>query len=490
MSLSNHIFDDTPPDFFAVLTHRYGKLYIDTLDKIEASQRLRNGVGLTRDELIHICEQTISEAPITPTSADPLILADEKMSDFIEDKITPASMLRHMLKCKWLEEPKRSDYQRVYYLDNRAEILLDCLRRMAYPEQVTFTDKLHLVCSRLQDPDAFTSHPLSDLESCIDNLRYGLQELRSLQQGMARLTQRQLNSDTLKENLQVLYDDFSENIGQRCYKQLIALDIPIRLPLVREKLNEIQHSPAIVAQMEIELQIRRPELTDDEVAYRIAKGLQEAVIMLDSVEPQSEAVDRRAADFARRSFARFRYLQEVSSGRRSEVRSVFELINERYADCKMANLPEDLDLPKLNIPSVGLLSGTDSLFIPRTTRIKGERTPMRDEADYDLDSDSEFALHEMAQNINSSLTTIRANHYFSTLTIPKKGLRSDSLTINDDEDILNIIGLLLHGETSESDFNIHSPREKDKEPDTYPVEDYAFDEFTIKPKALAVDSRK
>ncbi|MGJ8657936.1 MAG: Wadjet anti-phage system protein JetA family protein [Akkermansiaceae bacterium] len=486
MSLSNHIFDDTPPDFFAVLTHRYGKLYIDTLDKIEATQRLRHGVGLTRDELIQLCEQTIAETPITsstipPTAADPLLFADEEMPDSIEDKITPSSMLRHMLKCKWLEEPKRSDYQRVYYLDNRAEILLDCLRRMAYPEQVTFTDKLHLVCSRLQDPDAFTQHPLSDLESCIDNLRYGLQELRSLQQGMARLTQRQLKSDTLKENLQVLYDDFSENIGQRCYKQLIALDIPIRLPLVREKLNEIQHSPAIVAQMEIELQKRRPELTDSEASYRIAKGLQEAVIMLDSVEPQSEAVDRRAADFARRSFARFRYLQEVSSGRRAEVRSVFELINARYADCKMANLPEDLNLPKLNIPSVGLLSGTDSLFIPRTTRTKGERTPMREDADYDLDSD--FALDEMAQNINSSLTTIRANHYYNTLVIPENGLRSDSLTINDDEDILNIIGLLLHGETSESDFNIHSPREQDQEPNTYPVEDYQFDEFTIKPRA-------
>ncbi len=489
MSLSNHIFDDTPPDFFAVLTHRYGKLYIDALDKIEDAQRLRNGVGLTRDELIHICEQTIAESDtITTSVTDDLPFDDAEMPDSIEDKVTPSSMLRHMLRCKWLEEPKRSDYQRVYYLDNRAEILLDCLRRMAYPEQVTFTDKLHLVCSRLQDPDAFTEHPLSDLESCIDNLRYGLQELRSLQQGMARLTQRQLHSDTLKENLQVLYDDFSENIGQRCYKQLIALDIPIRLPIVREKLNEIQHSPAIVAQMEIELQKRRPELTDSEASYRISKGLQEAVLMLDSVEPQSEAVDRRAADFARRSFARFRYLQEVSSGRRSEVRSVFELINARYADCKMASLPEDLDFPQLNIPSVGLLSGTDSLFIPRTSRSKGKRTPMREEADYDLDSD--FALDEMAQNINSSLTTIRANHYYSTLVVPENGLRSDKFTVNTDDDILNIIGLLLHGETSDADYNIHSPREDEKEPEAYPVENYNFDEFTVKPKAFSVVSRE
>ena len=31
-------------------------------------------------------------------------------------------MLRQMLQSEWLEEPKRSDYQRVYYLDSRAEL--------------------------------------------------------------------------------------------------------------------------------------------------------------------------------------------------------------------------------------------------------------------------------------------------------------------------------------------------------------------------------
>ena len=174
---------------------------------MEEVQRLRHGTGLTRQELIGICDEVISNAP--PLQLDDPANTSENEE---ESKLTPAEMLRHMLKYEWLEEPKRSDYQRVYYLDSRAELLLECLRKMAYPEQIAFTDKLHLVCTRLMDPEAFTEHPLADLESCADNLRYGLQELRSMQQGMARLTQRQLKSDSLKENLQVLYDDFSENI--------------------------------------------------------------------------------------------------------------------------------------------------------------------------------------------------------------------------------------------------------------------------------------
>lgn len=475
MSLSQQIFRDTPSRFFAVLTWRYGRLYIDALDKIESIQRHRHGVGLTRPELIQVCEDIIASGlEQIDLPADP----DEE-----HQRISPPEMLRQMLQSQWLEEPKRSDYQRVYYLDSRAELLLECLRRMAYPEQVTFTDKLHLVCSRFMDKSAFEDHPLSDLEACTDNLRYGLQELRSMQQGMARLTQRQLQSHSLKQNLQVLYDDFSEHIGQRGYKQLIDLDIPVRLPLVREQLHQIQQNPVIVAKMELELQNRRPEISEDEVVARVQNALQNASSMLESVEPQTDAVDRRAADFARRSFARFRYLQEVSSGRRSEVRNLFEIINQRYAECKMGNLPEALELPSLKIPSVALLSGVDSLFLPRNIRKRGERTPLDD---FYEDDDTFFALEEMSDNINSSLTTLRANRFFSDLQVPHDGLHSKDLPTDIDQWLLNTVGLLLHSETIESEYSISTPRDQDDHkslPQPEPVDEYLVDHFTIHPKA-------
>lgn len=477
MTLSQQIFHDTSASFFAILTWRYGRQYIDALDKMESIQRLRHGTGLTRQELISICDETLNASPQPLKLSDPAEEEEEKE----EAKLTPAEMLRHMLKCEWLEEPKRSDYQRVYYLDSRAELLLEALRRIAYPEQITFTDKLHLVCTRLMDPAAFTEHPLSDLEAISDNLRYGLQELRSMQQGMARLTQRQLKSDSLKENLQVLYDDFSENIGQKCYKSLIGLDIPIRVPLVKQSLSNIENNPMIISKIEVEFQKRRPELSDEEVALRVQKKLRELAAMIDSVEPQSEAVDRRAADFARRSFARFRYLQEVSSGRRSEVRELFEKVNEGFEGCRMANLPEQLDLPKLKIPSVGLLSGIDSLSVPRPSKkALGERTPLID--DYDFD-DTDIALDEMSENINSSLTSLRANRFFHSLGVPKKGLNAKDFPTDGEEWLLELTGLLLHSETTESAFDLLTPRETFEEPERHHKDDYVIDDFTIKPKA-------
>lgn len=478
VSLSQQIFHDTPTRFFAVLTWRYGRLYIDALDKMEKIQRLRHGTGLTRQELLAVCENIIETVTPEDFVQDPSLPEAEVEEEEI-NKLTPAEMLRQMLKCEWLEEPKRSDYQRVYYLDSRAELLLESLRRIAYPEQITFTDKLHLVFKHLMDEDSFTDHPLSDLESCADNLRYGLQELRSMQQGMARLTQRQLRSDSLKENLQVLYDDFSANIGQKCYKSLIGLDIPIRVPMVKQSLLNIENNPMIVSKMEAELAKRRTELGDFEITKLVAEKLRELTAMIDSVEPQSEAVDRRAADFARRSFARFRYLQEVSSGRRSEVRQLFEKVNERFAECRMANLPEQLDLPKLKIPSVGLLSGIDSLSIPNPKIQRNyDRSPLVD--DFDID-DHDFAVDEMQENINSSLTSLRANRFFHSLGVPKDGLNAADFP-TDEAWLLELTGLLLHADTSDSDFDLTTPREEYLEPVRHLKDDYLIDDFTIKAK--------
>ncbi len=463
--LSDRVFSDTPPRFFAVLTSIHGHIYVDVLDHIEKLQRGRADGGLTREEAINAIDTILMEAGNTATDED-------------GKKLDASEVLRYLSNVGWIEKPNRNDYKRIYYLDSRSELLLDSLRRIAYPERVSFTDKLHLACSRLQDEKAFIDHPLSDLEACLENLRQGLQELRALQQGVARLTQRQLKADSLKQNLVVLYDDFSENIGQRCYKQLTALNLPLRLPIVREALRTIELDAPTIARMEAELAERRPDFTPNKVSQFIKDRLEEVTYLLSSVEPQAEAVDRRAADFARRSFARFHYLQEVSGGRREEMRELFEVINRECEGARLADLPVGLDLPDLKVPSVGLLSGLDSLYMPRGVRITGERKPV--EAAIEID-DWDDALEEMSENINSSLTVNRANRFYASLGVPESGMESLDLAPGDEAWLLELAGLLLHTDTSDCDYDITSPRAKDKEPKIADLGDYAIDQFTIKP---------
>jgi hypothetical protein len=249
---------------------------------------------------------------------------------------------------------------------------------------------------------------------------------------------------------------------------------------VRENLHAIEANPMIRARMEGQLAERRPDLSAEEVEAHVRDNLREAIELLDGVEPQAEAVDRRAADFARRSFARFRYLQEVSSGRRTEVRTMFEEINERYAGERLGDLPEALELPDLRVPSVGLLGGLDSLAVPQGARRSGIRRPL-EEDDFDLGYDA--AVDEMALNINSSLTVLRANRFVRGLGVGPAGLSSAELVPGVQEWLLELAGLLLHAETTDSDYRVASRREFDEEPPRDLVGDHRIDRFHLSMKA-------
>mgnify|MGYP005990158711 CR=1 FL=1 len=475
--LASKIFSDTPRSFFAMLSRPTGEIYLDALDAIEENQRRRQEGGLSREEVSDICQRVLDAHAATATEE----VREESEAGESAPKLTAAAMIREMLAIEWLEEPRRNDYQRRFFIDSRAELMLDSLRRIAYPEQVAFTDKLHLVCTRLSDPAAFTLHPLSDLESCLDNARFGLQELRALQQGVARLTQRQLKSDSLKENLRVLYDDFAENIGQRCYKQLIALKLPIRLPLAKSALTEIEADPIIRDKMLLELAERRPELTGAELEAHLRERIQELFELLEAVEPQAEAVDRRAADFARRSFARFRYLQEVSSGRREEMREFFETINEDYTGDRISDLETRLRIPDLRLPEVGVLSGLESLAFPHRKKETFGPTAMDDGFDEEW---GEEALNEIGENINNSLNAFRANRFFESLDIPGGGELVSSETLspdvdNPDEWIIDLVALLLHAEVNEVDYRVLSPREDGVIPPHDEMVGYLVDRFQL-----------
>lgn len=495
LMLSSKILSDTPRSFFAMLSRPTGEIYLDALDAIEEAQRKRHEGGLSRSELNDICERVLNAHKATRT-VGAVVEAGGPMGEAVGEvdgddgevdglfRLTPAMMVREMLAIEWLEEPRRSDYQRQFFIDSRAELLLEALRRIAYPEQVAFTDKLHLVCTRLIEDQAFIHHPLADLESCLDNARYGLQELRALQQGVARLTQRQLKSDSLRENLSVLYDDFAENIGQRCYRQLVALKLPIRLPMAKLALEQIQADTELRGRMMVELESRFPGRSEEENAEYLRRQIQELFELLDAVEPQAEAVDRRAADFARRSFARFRYLQEVSSGRREEMREFFEAINENHEGARLSDLDGMLRIPDLRLPEVGVLSGLESLAFPREKRESYQPEALVELVEEDWQTD---ALDEISDNITSSLNAFRANRFFESLVLSAGEAAISSAELRPDRErphewMVDLVALLLHAEMNEVVYRLYSSREDGVEPEADELAEYMVERFQISKK--------
>jgi len=473
--LAARLFREVPQEFFGVLASQNAPLYLDALDALEHG--ISAGGSLMRSEAVDVVVEVLRAHP-------GFALGDE----FPDSRAEAATLsgqgnliLRRLIETHWLHEPQRPDYQRIITFDANGEILLAALRQIARGEPAQFTDKIQIACGTLLNPEAFVDKPLGDLEACMANLHAGLRELRQMLKGIERHTRHLLASQTLRDNLRVLYDEFSESIGHACYRELVRAQLPTKILRARQRLNELASNETVLEKMQREL-LRRRESLDATIALNeVRLKLDELERLLESIEPQADEIDRRAAEFARRSFARFRYLQEVTSGYRERVQELFEWVNTNFTGRRLTEIGVDLQIPSLLVPEAGLVSG-DSFYTPRLRRSLEEVEPVGDDL---TEAQREAALREMESDLRDSLSVSRANFFIEQLPgSPGARISSADLPIRNDDDIADIVACLLHAGSRDACFLIEVQRVvDDKSPEKLDCSaGYLIEPFTVEKK--------
>ena len=469
------LFNEVPREFFGLLAGRNASLYLDVLDRLAPA--LEESGHLSRAEAAAVVEERLREHPEFEVK--------EEFPDAAAEATTlsgqAALVLRRLVETRWLLEPVRSDWQRLVLLNPSAELMLSALRQMARGDHGQFTDRLQIACSQLLNPDAFGEQGFADLEACLSNVRDGLRELRQMESGIERHTRRLLASETLRENLAVLYDDFSETIGHACYRELVRARLPSRILQARRRLDEVGANARVLDLMQRERLRRSPQVDAPTAASEIRVRMDELARLLDSVVPMADALDRRAADFARRAFARLRYLQETNSELRERVLAVFAHVDGLVSRGRLHEVREDLELPVISVVEVGLLS-SDSLYRPRLRRVAGELEPVGEDVS---ETDVDEAMAELGANLRDTLNVIRANRFVERLA-GGSGSRTGlaDLPVSNDDDIADIIACLLHAGARDAAYRVESARdaEETSEPGRVTKAGYAIEEFTLEKK--------
>jgi hypothetical protein len=455
--LSTALFRETRgPGFFRVLAGRNAPFYVDVLDSLERESADRPD-GIAREEAVAIIAETLERHP--GFEFDEEADAESLPSDFRE---RARLLLEVLLKCHWLEEPPRRDWRRKIHFDAHGATLLAALRKIAWPDAAVFTDKLAGVCSMLANEFELSERPWQTVENCLSNVREGINELRSMQKSVQRFTRKQLEEETLQGNLSVVFDDYSEQMSHSCYAALVRARLPLRLPdAVRRIADRLADDPATLADMQTEVLLRHPEISAESARARVAGALEELIDLLERVLPMADEIDRRTADFTRRSLARFRYLQDVTGERRTELKAFFETANRLLSGRRLqrvnATLPE---LPDLLLPAVKLPGGLDSLYSPPTRRPAMEQDAFDDAVS---DGDRASGLHDMQRTIRESLSVARANSFIQSLPGGKgERIESHQLDLATTHSPADLIALLLHAEAPDARYRLDVQRVADE----------------------------
>ena len=451
-ALAAQLFREVRPDFFGVLARPSARLYVDSLDALEYEAVQRNQ-GLDREEALALVERVVEQ------HGDLSAAEDESVAQAATIRDKARIVLETLRKTGWLYEEERTDWQRRIFFDANGVVLVQALRKIACPEAAVFSDKLVNVCFTLTNRDALADQPWAQVESCFASLQAGLVELRGMQKSIERHTKQQLVASTLKENLAVLFDQFAERIGRTCYAQLVHARLPSKLTEARRAIEELETNAELLTKMQTEVMRRDPAVSPEGAMAHARVRLDELANLLDGIQPLANAIDRRTAEFTRRSQARFRYLQETTSENRSRVQEFFETLNRHFAGRRVGELDDlGIEFPVLLLHDARIIGGMESLYTPRLRRAAGEIEPLADADQLQQD----HALAQLESTMRDSLTVSRANHFVAALP-GKKGahIESDELLrdhIHNDEDVDNLIACLLHSRSADAQFEIQVPR--------------------------------
>lgn len=450
-SLAKQLFQEVSPDFFRVLASPLAGLYVDVLSALEEAASYSHE-GLERHQALALIEAMIKDHQEFDT-------ADSPFRDLGGAPMARAgAVLESLRRAGWLQEEERSDWLRLIHFDPNGTVVLQALRKIAFPEAVVFSDKLVNVCSTLGNSRALAEEPWSQVESCLSNLETGIAELRGMRKSIDRHTKKQLAASTLRENLSVLFDQFVEHIGRACYAELVRARLPSKLALARRNIDDLGDNLELLTKMQVEVMRRMPSSADAAMAH-VRLRLNDLCELLDSIQPIADAIDKRTADFARRSQARFLYLQETTSQNRQRVQTFFEILNQYFAGRRLSELERfDMFFPAVLLHELRVPWGLESLYIPRVRRSADEIEPMDD---LSLDQ-QDRTLAQFEVNVRDSLTVSRANAFVSALP-GRRGTvweSSDLLAdyVHNDEDIGHLIACLLHGRSADAEYEIRVPR--------------------------------
>jgi hypothetical protein len=456
LALATELFREIRPGFFRVLSGSNGPVYVDVLDALERETSQRHE-DISREEGLAVVGAVLAQHPtFAPEESELQGVAAEQLAVLpIREKAR--RVLDHLAKPEigWVVDEQLPNWERVVRLDAHGIILVEALRKIARPDAAVFTDKLQGVCAALANHGAFADAPFVHLENCLTLARGGLSELRGIEKTLMRLTDRQREATTLGEVYGVVFDQYAEQVGRTCYAELVRAQLPTRLDDAREHIRALQNDIELLHKMQHDV-MRRDNLEPATAMARIRMRLDELTRALELVQPLADEIDRRTAEFARRSLARSRYLREIVGERRSQVKEMFERLNHALGGCRLADLNQLICLPLLLLPDGRLLAGRDSLYEPPHRRLLEENQPI-DDGVSDLERDQ--AKAELRAVVRESLTVGRANRYVEKLP-GGKGARvlSAEFPVRNKEDLADVISVLLHAESDDARYRVEVPR--------------------------------
>jgi hypothetical protein len=413
-------------------------VYVDCADRLEraAGESARLELSEARD----LVQTVVAEHPDFDWPEE------EAHADI---RVRAGKVFNFLLETSWLEDRPESLYERWVGISPALRPLLYMLRELASDsigELQTFADTLDGVCRTLETDGVLDAAKQSGdaLRSTVNDvntrLAHAISQLHSVEKIVHGFEQRQMQSRTGAETLQLFYSEFYEGQHIVCHEVLHRRGLLNRLYRACEVVREAERNP--FAQERLAEGLRAVGVSEEQAWTTAGEELAKVIRALGGIRQRADAVDARIASFHQLSRQRFFYQSEMRGRRPEMARQLCEAINERFAGRRFSDL-DGAPLAALTGPWRGLLAPEVELFhgLASLRSARRVRQPVSlSLTDASLPPPDERERARLLEVMRVAVTPMRAARLVQKI-LPQKGssVSTSEIAVEDEKTFLDLI---------------------------------------------------
>lgn len=456
------MFQVLPENFFVPLASPNKIIYWECLVKLFSVMSNQLSFGVERDILVQELQFYFEQDQAAA------ILDESFNGKNSRDKAN--WMLRRLEYYGWIEiETDKSYVQRASFQEYAVK-LMKTLLEIEEGKQIEYQGYIYTIYSLVRSS---TDNPGIVLLSILENTDMLITGLKNLNSGIKRYIDELTKYRTPAEIMDVLFNDYIENIVDKAYHRLLTSDNVSKFrPEIVERLESKSRSRSYMARTSAELaEIREiPPEQAEELVYQYIHQIIDAFQNMDEILAE---INQKNTQYQKAAINRAKFYLIGGEDVRGQLKEILSEVNEKINE-------ENMDLggiyriafldELIRIYSSGVLD-EKSLYVPIEGRKEFRPVELADDQpDAVLRQEK---LKKMMEKMERVLNPQKINRYVLDCLQGRDSMRASELPLSDTEDFVRLIYVRLYGQRKNMKYRVEAAGD-------IAVNGYRFRDFVIR----------
>lgn len=442
------MFQVISENFFVPLASPNKMIYWECLVKLFSVMNYQLSFGVERDVLVQELQYYFEQ--------EQAVSIEEEGFDGKNSRDKANWMLRRLEYYGWIEIETDKSYVQRASLKEYAVKVIKTLLEIEEGRQIEYQGYIYTIYSLVRSS---TDNPGIVLLSILENTDMLITGLKNLNSGIKHYIDELTKYKTPAEIMDVLFNDYIENIVDKAYHRLLTSDNVSKFrPEIVERLESKSRSKSYIEKASAEIAGIR-EITTEQAEELVYQYIHEIIDAFQNMDDILAEINQKNTQYQKAAINRAKFYLIGGEDVRGQLKEILSEINERInaENMELGGIYRITFLDELiKLYSSGVLDER-SLYVP----IEGKKEFKPVELSDDLPDQAlrQAKLKKMMEKMERVLNPQKIDLYVLNCMKDRKEMMASELPLQTTEDFVHMIYVRLYGQRKNMKYKIETGEE-------------------------------